>query len=376
MKKKLIRITTIPLSLNLLLQNQLRMLNQHFEVIGLSSPGKDLTIVEEREDIRTIEVSMKRDISLWHDLYSLFKLMNVFIHEQPNIIHANTPKGSLLSMIAGFITFVPIRIYTVTGLRYETEKGFKRRLLISMERLTCAFASHVIAESKGVQKMIYNDRLCSKKVQIIGNGNLNGLDADYWDPKKVNTDSRIYLRRQYGIAIEEFVFIFIGRLVGDKGINELVKAFSSYKNSAVKLLLVGPLEPDLDPLDNDVLLEIESNPNIITTGFQTDVRLYLSIAHSLILPSYREGFPNVLLQGGAMGLPLLSTDVNGAEDLIVQGKNGLIIKKKNVRELEKAMKFLMQNYKSFNPQYCREYVLSRFSQDYYYPKLLNFYKGL
>ena len=352
------------------------MLNQHFETIGLSSPGKDLALVEKREGIRTIEVPMKRDIHLWHDLYSLFNLIKVFIREKPYMVHANTPKGSLLSMIAGFITFVPIRIYTITGLRYESEIGFKRRLLISMERLTCAFATNVIAESKGVQQMIINDRLFSGKAQIIGNGNINGLNANYWNPEEINIDQKIALRYKNAIERDDFVFIFIGRLVGDKGINELVKAFVPYKNSSVKLLLVGSMEPDLDPLEEDVLQEIDSNPNIMAIGFQADVRLFLCIAHSLILPSYREGFPNVLLQAGAMGLPLISTDINGAIDLIIEGRNGLIIKKKNVGELEAAMKYMIENYNNFDSKVCREDVISRYSQAYYYPKLLKFYKGL
>jgi glycosyltransferase involved in cell wall biosynthesis len=352
------------------------MLNKHFEVVALSSPGDDLALVSKREGVRTIQVPMKRDISIWHDLQSLFCLIIVFIHEQPDIVHANTPKGSLLSMFAGFLTFVPIRIYTITGLRYETEKGFKRKLLIWMERITCKFASHVIAESKGVQQMVFNDRLFSGKPRIIGNGNINGLDEYYWDLEKVNPDLKFSLKNKYTIKKDDFVFIFIGRLVGDKGINELVKAFRSFRDLNIKLLLVGPLESDLDHLEEDVLREIDSNPNIITTGFQADVRLFLSIAHSLILPSYREGFPNVLLQGGAMGLPLISTDVNGAIDLIIEGRNGLIIKKKSVEELEAAIKYMIANFKNFDPQVCREAVISRYSQNYYYPELLNFYKGL
>jgi glycosyltransferase involved in cell wall biosynthesis len=352
------------------------MLNQHFEVVALSSPGADLALVREREGIRTIQVPMKRDISVCHDLKSLFGMIIVFIREQPDIVHSNTPKGSLLSMIAGFLTFVPIRIYTITGLRYETEKGFRRKLLIWMERITCRFASHIIAESKGVQQMIINDRLFLGKTQIIGNGNINGLDDKYWNSEQVDIDHKVSLRRKYAIKKDDFVFIFIGRLVGDKGINELVKAFRSFRDINIKLLLVGPLESDLDHLEEDVLREIDSNLNIITTGFQADVRLFLSIAQSLVLPSYREGFPNVLLQGGAMGLPLISTDVNGAIDLIIEGRNGLIIKKKSVEELEAAMKYMIENYKNFDPQFCREDVINRYSQDYYYPKLLNFYKAL
>lgn len=376
MKKKLIRITTIPLSLNLLLQNQLKMLNVHFEVIALSSPGADLDLVSKREGIRTIQVPMKREISVWHDLLSLFRMVLVFIRERPDIVHSNTPKGSLLSMIAGFLTMVPVRIYTVTGLRYETEEGFRKQLLIYMERITCRFATHVIAESNGVHKMICNDRLFSGRIHIIGNGNINGLDVKFWNPEHVDKSQKFFLQRKYAIENDDFVFIFIGRLVGDKGVNELVKAFKAFSNLTVKLLLVGPMEIDLDPLEVDVLQEIETNPNIILTGFQSDVRLFLSIAHSLILPSYREGFPNVLLQGGAMGLPLISTDVNGAIDLIIEGRNGLIIKKKNVNELESAMKYMIKNYKRFDPKLCREYVINRYSQDNYYPKLLNFYTEL
>jgi glycosyltransferase involved in cell wall biosynthesis len=375
-RPKLIRVTTIPLSLNLLLKNQLKMLNQQFDVVALSSPGDELELVGMREGVRTIEVSMKREISLAHDLISLYKLIKVFHKERPTIVHANTPKGSLLSMIAAFICVVPIRIYTVTGLRYETEYGQKRNLLIWMERLTCKFASHVIAESGGVKAMINKDKLCSKKVEIIGNGNLNGIDNDFWSPGKVDPISLSALRQDYGISTIDFVYIFVGRLVTDKGVNELVRAFKFLDIKNSKLLLVGPLESDLDPLDEDVLLEIQSNPNILTTGYQSDVRSLLSISDVLVLPSYREGFPNVLLQAGAMGLPVISTDVNGSLDIIVDGKNGKIIEKRNVLALREAMRFMHDNYENFDSKYCIEQAINRFSQKNYYPLLVNFYKKL
>ncbi len=372
----MIRITTIPLSLNLLLKNQLKMLNQQFEVVALSAPGDDLKFVGMREGVRTIEVPMKREISLIDDLVSLYELVKVFRRERPTIVHANTPKGSLLSMIASFICGVPFRIYTVTGLRYETEYGKKRSLLIWMERLTCKCASHVIAESGGVKAMIVKDKICSKKVNIIGNGNINGIDNDFWNPGKVDPISLMALRHEYGISSVDFVYIFIGRLVTDKGVNELVRAFKLLDVKNSKLLLVGPLESDLDSLDKDVLSDIQSNPNILTSGYQSDIRSFLGVSNILVLPSYREGFPNVLLQAGAMGLPVISTAVNGALDVIVDGKNGKIVEKRNVVALKEAMQFMRCNYKDFDSTYCRQQVISRFSQNNYYPLLMNFYKEL
>lgn len=374
-KRKLFRVTTIPLSLNVLLRNQLKMLNEYYEVVGVSSPGPDLEIVKLREGIRVETLPMMREIKISKDLIALFGMVRLIYKEKPYIIHANTPKASLISMIAGFWAGVPLRIYTITGLRFETESGLKRKILILMEKVTCFFSTHVIAESAGVKKLIEMNGLTSKKAFIIGNGNINGIDINYW--KRVhNLSSLQKLKSDLGINDTDFVFVFVGRLVRDKGINELINAFAGIQNSNLKLLLVGPFEHNLDPLSKETLESIENNPQIISIGFQEDVRSYLNISHALVLPSYREGFPNVLLQAASMELPLISTDVNGAEEVIQEGENGYIVPKYSIIELKNAMIKMIKNYDKFDKQKCRDHVAHLFSQSNYYPLLLNFYREI
>src|SRR6185312_342487 len=148
------------------------------------------------------------------------------------------------------------------------------------------------------------------------------------------------LRQELNIKASDFVFVFVGRLVKDKGINELVSAFSKLQIQNARLLLVGNFEPELDPLFSETLQRIQSNPNIFSVGFQKDVRPYFSISNALVFPSYREGFPNVVMQAGAMELPSIVSNINGCNEIIKNGVNGIIIPPKNEDELFKAMKSL------------------------------------
>lgn len=376
-KDKLFRITTVPESLNVLLKGQLGYLNQYFEVVGISSSGVAMKQMANREGVDYRIVNMEREISPWKDLKSLMKLTNLFRKERPKIVHANTPKGSLLAMVAAKMNGIPFRIYTVTGLRFETEIGLKRNILIWMERITCFCATHVVAESKGVKRMIHENKLSRKNIEIIGNGNINGIDEAFWDPGQVTLAEKSRLRTELGFAESDFIFLFVGRMVGDKGVNELVSAFSLVSESRpdIKLLLVGPFEKELDPLKSETTQLIESNPSIVTVGFQENVRLYMSIVQTLLLASYREGFPNVLLQAGAMKVPCVVTDVNGSEEVIDE-KNGVIIGKRSISELQKAMIHMLNHYESFDREYTRDKIIQQFSQRIYYPKLLAFYNRI
>lgn len=373
---KLIRVTTISMSLDLLLQNQLKMLNHYFDVIALSSPGNHLSIVQSREGVRTLSVNMRRSISLFSDLNAVARLIYIFWREKPTIVHTNTPKASLLSMIASYFAFVPIRIYTITGLRYETEKGIKRFILINFERLTCFFSNIIVAESDGVKNMIIRDQLTRKKIFKIGNGNINGIDTNFWNPLKVSPLAISQLRLKLGINQRDFVFIFVGRLVGDKGVNELIEAFCSASLQDCKLLLVGPYESELDPLKKETIEKINNEKNIITVGYQTDVRSHIALSNVLVLPSYREGFSNVLLQAGAMGKPVISTRVNGTDELVVEYQNGIFVEKRNSDSLRFALLYVKTNYEKFSSDFCKNRVVNLFSQDVYYPQLLEFYKNI
>jgi glycosyltransferase involved in cell wall biosynthesis len=280
-------------------------------------------------------------------------------------------------MIAGYFTGIDIRIYQVTGLRYETTSGIIRYLLMNMERLSCFFATHIVAESLGVKNMLLADNITSKDIQIIGCGNINGIDFDYWNVNLVDDFSMESIKSEFNINQFTYVFIFVGRIVKDKGINELAFAFDklSHKYSNVKLIILGESENSLDPISemaNDIL---KSNDNILVLGFKEDIRPYLNISNCLVLPSYREGFPNVILQAGAMGKPVIMSPVNGHDEYL-NTNNGQLINVKDVHNLYDVMESHCIGSKVYFSEVITSFVKSNFSQKLLYPQLLEFYKSL
>ena len=380
---KIIRTSTIPLSLNVLLKGQLKFLSEFYDIVGISSEGQLLDEVKQREGIKTIEVNMERGISPLKDLTSLYKLYKILKTEKPVIVHSITPKAGLLTMLSGKMAGVPIRIHTFTGLIFPTRKGMVQKLLISMDKLLCSAATHIYPEGEGVRKDLINYKITSKSLKVIGNGNVNGIDLKYFSPDQVTEEQKTLLKKELNIEEEDFVFVFVGRLVGDKGINELVKAFSlinkkenSQRHS--KLLLVGPLEQELDPLHPDTLEEIENNPDIISVGFQKDVRPYFAISDALAFPSYREGFPNVVMQAGAMELPSIVSDINGCNEIIIENQNGVIVPVKNSEKLGEAMERMKSDtdYYQKLKMNARPMIEARYEQSVIWDALLSEYKKL
>lgn len=373
--KKLIRLTTISGSLNTLLKGQLAFLNQYYEVIGVASGKEYLDIVAEREGIRTVEVPMRRDISPLNDLKSLWRLIRLFQKERPYIVHANTPKASLLSMIAAWVTCVPHRIYLVTGLRFETTSGSLRWLLIAMEKLTCRLATKVIPEGQGVKNTLIKYHITKKPLKVILNGNINGVDVEYF------SRTPTVLNQAKSISGKDFTFIFVGRLVHDKGINELVHAFVKLvqEEENIRLFLVGSQEPELDPLDDDTLKMIGECNKIFVAGFQSDIRPFLVASNALVLPSYREGFSNVPLQAGAMGLPSIVTDINGCNEVIIDEVNGKIIPPRDENALYEMMKWFYEHrndeVKRMGEK-ARPIIVERYEQHKLWEALLKEYQSL
>jgi glycosyltransferase involved in cell wall biosynthesis len=342
MKKfKIIRTSTIAASLDILLKGQLDYLNQHFEVIAVSGLDKHLENVYLRENVKIKDVKFRRKISPLFDLLSLYKLYRLFLNEKPILVHSITPKAGLITMMAGKLARVPIRIHTFTGLVFPTKSGFLKHLLILMDKLLCHCSTHIIPEGCGVRNDLIEYKITDKALNVLANGSVNGIDINYFNPNLYSDIFKYDLRTQLGIEKDDFVFIYVGRLVRDKGINELIKAFTSlnFQNKSIKakLLLVGNYENEYDPLFPATLNEISNNKDIIEVGFQNDVRPYFAISNCLAFPSYREGFPNVVIQAGCMGLPSIVTDINGCNEIIINKFNGLIIPPKNITKLIDAM---------------------------------------
>ena len=379
MKKKLIRITTVPISLEKLLENQLRFMKSHYQVTAISSDKPNLERVGQLHEVPVFHVEMTRKITPWQDLKAVWQLYTYFKKEKPLIVHTHTPKAGTVGMLAAKLAGVPHRLHTIAGLPLLEATGGKRKLLNAVEKATYACATHIYPNSFGLKEIIIQEKFCKpNKLKVLGNGSSNGINTAYFNPENFSAQQNQSLKNSLGIHPKDFVFIFVGRLVGDKGINELVSAFKKFETQNLKLLLVGNLETNLDPLQKNTLQEIEENPNIISIGFQKDVRPYFAISDSLVFPSYREGFPNVVMQAGAMGLPSIVSDINGCNEIIIEGENGIIIPVKDSNAVFAAMKKMIEDktLRTRLQQNARPMIVSRYEQSVVWEAILDEYKRL
>lgn len=378
--KKIIRTATVSLSLDILLKGQLAFLKEYYEVIAVSGQDENLEKVSKREGVRTENVTMYRTITPFKDLGSLIKLYFLFKKEKPLIVHSITPKAGLLSMIAAYFAGVPIRIHTFTGLLFPYRTGILHHVLLFMDKVLCLFATTIFPEGKGVRNDLIRFKVTKKPLTIIANGNVNGIDTDYFSSLQISSSQKEKLQEELKFKKDDFIYVFVGRLVTDKGINELVEAFDdlSKTNKACKLLLVGPFENQLDPLSLTTLQTINSNKSILAVGFQDDIRPYLAISDVFVFPSYREGFPNVVLQAGAMNLPCIVTDISGCNEIILPNENGIIIPIKNKKAIFDGMIAMISNDNLRNncKKNARNFIVSRYQQDKVWQGLLEEYKLL
>ncbi|APY12412.1 glycosyltransferase family 1 protein [Seonamhaeicola sp. S2-3] len=381
--KKLIRITTIPGSINGLLRGQLKFMSAHYEVIGISSNDEGfLKEVSERENFRPIAVEMTRKISPLIDIIGVIKLYTIIKKEKPFIVHTHTPKAGTLGMIAAKLAGVPHRLHTIAGLPLMEATGIKRKILNKVEKLTYACATKIYPNSYGLKTIILNNKFTTEdKLKVIGNGSSNGINTEHFNPKKYDDEFCIKLRKEWNINKNDFVFVFIGRLVADKGINELIAAFNKLckNNTNIKLLLVGKQEEHLDPLKPETLSSIKTNKQIVFAGWQNDVRPYFAISNALVFPSYREGFPNVVLQAGAMELASIVTDINGCNEIVSHNENGIIVPVKSTEKLYEAMQgFLLKTKEELRAmgKKSRDRIVKMYDQQFVWDTLLKEYKNL
>ncbi len=379
---KIIRVTTVPMSLGGLLKGQLKFMSQHYTIIGISGKGGDrLDRVSKEEGIEVYPVEMTRKITPIQDLKAVYKLYKIFKKEKPTIVHSHTPKAGTLSMIAARFAGVPHRLHTIAGLPLLEATGKKRVLLDTVEKLTYRCATMIYPNSYGLNDIIKeNGYTTEKKLKVIGKGSSNGINTSHFDPQLYSDKDNQNLRDELKIKSSDTVIIYVGRLVKDKGINELIGAFKKMgsQHSNCKLLLVGTYEKDLDPLLPETEHEINTNPNIIFVGWQTDVRPYFAISNILAFPSYREGFPNVVMQAGAMGLASIVTDINGCNEIITDQINGEIIPVKNTERLYQSIKKLVEDksLRDLMASNARESIVSRYNNQYVWDQLLSEYRSL
>lgn len=337
-KPRLLRVTTVPISLKLLLNGQPQFfMSQGFEVLTVSAAGAEVQDITD-SGVAHCVVPMTRQITPFQDLKCIWMMVKVIHNFKPNIIHTHTPKAGLVGMLAGWLTRVPVRMHTIAGLPWMEAAGRRRKLLQWVERLTYWCATRVYPNSNELRNFLLETlHFNSEKVKVIGRGSSNGIDVQFYSRSEPILNQALAIRQKFGIAPGDFVFCFVGRLVRDKGMIELIQAFQSLKKPNSWLLLIGHREDDLDPLPPSTTNLIKNDSHIIEAGFQADIRPWLASSNAFVFPSYREGFPNVVMQAACMELPCIVSDINGCREIIQQGNSGYIIPPKNVESLLNAM---------------------------------------
>lgn len=377
-KPKIIRATTIGSSLESFCAPMLPYLVDKYDIVVVSNPDEALERMSHLPGVRTIGVPMQRHIAPLSDLRSLWRMYRLMRRERPWLVHSMTPKAGLICMLAARLAGVPNRMHTFTGLIWPTSHGIKRSILKAMDRLLCSCATVINPEGRGVRDDMVRGGITRRSMVILRHGNVRGIDPEYYNPEDPGVrQTAKTLRRDDPEA--SMVYVFVGRLVADKGIAELVRAFADVydKNHGARLWLVGRTEDDLDPLDKDTRDTIASHPGIRAFGEQADVRPYLVGADAFVFPSHREGFPNVVLEAGAMGLPSIVTDINGSREIIENHYNGIIVAPGDAKALEAAMDTLRDSgVRARMAGHCRDHVLRYWSASQVRQALLNFYAGI
>lgn len=380
--KKLIRITTVPMALRYLLPGQMRFMATHaFDVLMISADGKELEAVIENEKCRHIIVPMTRKITPLQDLKCLFKLIKIFRKEKPDIVHTHTPKAGLLGMLAAKVCGVKCRIHTVAGLPLMVEKGFKYRLLKWIEKLTYAAANQVWPNSNSLMQFITENNLCKPvKLKIIAKGSTNGININRFNNEVLNDAIISEVKETVNFSPQNKYLLCIGRLVVDKGIVELVNVFIQLQrtNNSLRLILVGEYEALLDPLPASTLQEIKTNPAIIHINWTDRVEYYMQLADLFIFPSHREGFPNVLLQAGAMALPVICSRITGNIDIVVNNESGLIFDCGNEKQLLNQTQYAIEHPQHMQTmaKQLQAQIKENYRQENIWQNMLTAYKTL
>lgn len=332
-----------------------------------------------REGATFHPLSLSRSLNPLVDLWDLFHTIRLIRKLKPDIVHTHSPKAGIVGMLAAWLCRVPVRIHTIAGLPLTETSGFKRKLLVAVERLTYNLATQVWPNSNEQKKFIFEQGIYSKrdKIKVIGKGGSNGIDLDYFQKTKSLQAEAQTFRKEHQINETDIVLSFVGRLAYYKGVNELVYAFLelAQKNPNLKLLLIGPFE-DINPLMPDVLQQINANKNIINVGHQEDIRKFLIASDIFVFPSYREGFPQSLMQACALGIPAVATDINGCNEIIEHNKSGILIAPKSVQQIVSAVQQYIDDpaFRAKMSAQAQQFILQHFEQKAFWNLIIEEYQ--
>lgn len=362
---RLIRITTVPVSMQVLLKGQLKFMKQHgFDVTMISADGPEVKTVIDQESCPHIAVPFTRMITPLKDLICWIKLFKILRKIKPDIVHTHTPKAGLLGMSAAWFARVPVRMHTIAGLPWIEKKGGFRKLMRFLEKVTATFASGLYPNSRNLEKFLEMEKVGLGKMKVLGQGSSNGIDSNFFSITENLAKEGAALREDNKITKEAWVWVFVGRLVKDKGIGELLDAFQKTheKFPGDRLWLLGEEEPDLDPLDAHHAALLHTHSAVQCWGFKKDIRPYLAASQVLVFPSHREGFPNVPMQAGSMGCMLLLSDINGCNEIVKHQENGLLVPSKNADALTTSMLYIRQ--KPAEREVYAEAIRNKIKNDY------------
>lgn len=342
----LLHITTVPMSLTFLRGQTAFMKSRGLRVHALSSPGDDLTAFGDRENIVVHPVRMTREITPVEDLKALAGIRRVLRDVKPEIVHAHTPKGGLLGMVAAAAGGSAVRVYQMRGLPFLTASGLKRWMLRQSERVSCSLADLVICNSHSLRRVAIAEGLCAPdKIKVFMGGSGNGVDASgRFNPDTLPPGARAGTRMRLGIPSEAIVVGFVGRITREKGVVELTEAWRRFRedHAEVHLLMVGPYE-DRDPIPSAVREFLEEDPRVHLTGMDWDTPPLYAAMDLVVLPTYREGFPNVPLEAAAMRLPVVATRVEGCVDAVQDEVTGILIPVRDSQALFEAIRTYSRN---------------------------------
>ncbi len=335
--KQLVHVLTVADSLPFIREQVVEARRRGMVVTVVTSKDERLTRFGIDLGVRTVAIEMPRRVSPFHDWVSLNQLTTLFRRIEPDVVHSHTPKGGLLGTLAAAAASVPVRLYQMRGLPYVTLREPLRTVVMTTERLSCQAATRVVCQSRSLLATALADRLCRpEKVQVVLEGG-NGVDASIrFEPSRSLAAGRA-LRASWGVADDDVVVLFVGRLVRDKGIRELLEAFSSLRARVptVRLVLAGPVE-ERDALDAATLARL-SSPGVLHLGFRSDTPSLYAACDLVVLPSHREGFPNVPVEAAAMERPMVSTLVPGCIDAVADGVTGTLVPVDDAPALEAAL---------------------------------------
>jgi glycosyltransferase involved in cell wall biosynthesis len=350
-RRRIAIVSTVPASLFHLFSNQVdRFRNEGFEVVFISSPGDKWVSaedVEKKYGCRVHGVPFQRTFSVFSDLYALVSLCALLSRLRPGVVYYCTPKASLLTSIAACMVGVPFRVYCVFGEFYYGRRGLIEKIMLAVERITCFCSHKAIMMSESNLKYLLKKKLCDpKKLGILFHGTNQGVDAKTrFNQARIDGAAREGLRQKLDIKEITTVFGYIGRLVAEKGIIELVEAWQAVKADAAPcvLLLIGPKKEPREPLPEAVFARMAADPTIRLIEPVPNPELYYAIMDVFVLASFREGFPNVVLEASAMELPVITTDAIGCIDSVLDGKTGFIVPQRNVEKLKEKMLLLLHD---------------------------------